>query len=308
MKISVIIPNYNGENILKKNLPDVLKAVEAQDFEIIIVDDNSLDESMQFIKEFAGKMPGKIKFMKNDVNKGFSPTVNRGVAMAQGEIIVLLNTDVSPHVDFLKTLLPHFKDDKVFAVGCMDESIENGQIVLRGRGIGEWKNGFLLHSAGSLDESNTLWVSGGSGAFRKSIWDKLGGLDEVYAPFYWEDIDLSYRALKSGYKLIFEKESKVRHEHEKGAIKSEYTDFQIKRISYRNQIFFVWLNITDFNLLLSHFLWLPYNITFSLVKGDLGLLLGFLFALLRLPTIVAHRTGRAKNFTLKDADIFNEFI
>ena len=116
-------------------------------------------------------------------------------------LYILFNTDVYPDKDFLTPLLSHFKDEKVFAVGCMDKSIEGKDVVLRGRGIGVWKRGFLVHEKGEIEKSDTLWVSGGSGAFRKSIWDKLGGLNELYNPFYWEDIDLSYRAQNQDTKL-----------------------------------------------------------------------------------------------------------
>ncbi len=118
---------------------------------------------------------------------------------------------------------------------------------------------FLCNAAGSLEKRNTLWVSGGSAAFRKSIWVKLTGLNTLYNPFYWEDIDISYRAQKAGYKVIFEKESIVVHDHQQGAIKTIYSDDQIKKIAYRNQFFFVWLNITDMKYICSHILWLPYH-------------------------------------------------
>ena len=69
----------------------------------------------------------------------------------------------------------------------------------------------LVHSRGEVNKTNTLWVNGGSGAFRKSIWEDLGGFDELYNPFYWEDIDLSYRAKKAGYKIIYVPTAKVYH-------------------------------------------------------------------------------------------------
>src|SRR3989344_984758 len=120
MNISVIIPNYNGEEILRKNLPRVLSAVG--DAEIIVVDDASIDGSLEALDSFKEK----VKIMKNEKNLGFSSTINRGVKEAKGEIIILLNTDVVPEKDFLKPLLSHFEDKKIFAVGCMDKSIEDG--------------------------------------------------------------------------------------------------------------------------------------------------------------------------------------
>ncbi len=223
MNVTIVIPNYNGEDVLRKNLPKVLSEVENYKdgkIEVIVVDDASTDSSesviSNFIRSAGSGQISNLKFFKNNKNLGFSSTVNKGVGHAKGDIVILLNTDVYPEKGFLDPLLNNFKDKSVFAVGCMDKSIENGKVVLRGRGLGTWKRGFLVHKRGEVDARNTLWVSGGSGAFRKDIWNKLGGLNELYSPFYWEDIDLSYRAQKSGYKVIFEPKSVVFHEHEKG--------------------------------------------------------------------------------------------
>ncbi len=215
MNISVIIPNYNGLSLLKANLSSIvaiLQQYKKGESELIIVDDASVDESVSYLETVKNESKNiSLTILTNAKNLGFSPTVNKAVKKAKGEIVILLNTDVVPEKNFLIPLLSHFKDETVFGVGCMDRSIENGKEVMRGRGIGKWEKGFLNHQAGSLDKKNTLWVSGGSGAFSKKIWDKLGGLDELYAPFYYEDIDISYRALKSGYKTVFEPEAIVRH-------------------------------------------------------------------------------------------------
>src|ERR1035437_6602290 len=284
MNISVIIPNYNGENLLKDNLEKVVSELNTYKLgkaEIIVVDDASSDGSVIYLNDFV-KTYDNFKVVVNKNNLGFAPTVNLGVKAASGEIIILLNTDVYPEVGFLQPLLKHFSDEKVFAVGCLDRSVEDNGIILRGRGLGEWKRGFLVHRRGEVDKTNTLWVSGGRGAFRKTIRDKLGGLNELYAPFYWEDIDISYRALKSGYKVVFEPKSVVVHEHEKGAIKGKYSPFQIKTIAYKNQFIFVWEN-ADLNTILSHVLWLPYYFVKALIKFDWPFFLGFLNALLLIP-------------------------
>ncbi|MBI2028381.1 MAG: glycosyltransferase family 2 protein [Candidatus Levybacteria bacterium] len=317
MNISIIIPNYNGEEILKKNLPKVFEAVFSHrggEVEIIIIDDCSTDNSIKeisyqisHIKNTYQKLMTSIKFFKNDKNLGFSSTINRGVNESNGDIAILLNTDVVPKKDFLQPLLRHFSDPLVFAVGCMDESVENGGVVSRGRGIGLWKRGFLVHSRGEVNKLNTLWVSGGSGAFRKNIWEKLGGLDSLYNPFYWEDIDLSYRALKSGYKIAFEPRSVVIHRHEKGAIKKRYSESEVKTIAYRNQFIFVWKNATDLELQFSHMLWLPYHFARALVSGDLNFLIGFCLAILRLPQVVISGFRAQKYFTKSDREVVEEF-
>lgn len=315
MNLSVIIPNYNGEKLLNKNLPKVLDAVSdyREGFvEVIIADDCSTDKSRdvtsRFIKNADNKSIKIATVYNNDKKeRGFAKNVNRGARVATGDILILLNTDVAPKKDFLAPLLRRFDEEQVFAVGCMDESIEDGKKVLRGRGVGYFKNGFLVHSRGEVDKTDTLWVSGGSGAFRKKIWDKLGGFDELYNPFYWEDIDISYRALKSGYKIYFEKYSIVVHEHEEGSIKKKFKGNFIKKISYRNQMIFFWKNVTDAGLLFSHFLRLPYYLLKHTMRGDFGFIRGFLLAIANLDKILKSRRAARKSFSRKDYDIVRAY-
>ncbi len=297
MRISIIIPNYNGLENLKNNLPAVL--VGGGD-EVIVVDDASTDGSVEFLRQ---KFP-QIKTIKNDKNMGFSSTVNRGVREAVGEIVVLLNTDVSPDQNFLEPLVNHFTNPQVFAVACLDKSYdEDNKIVLRGRGVASWQRGFPVHARGEVNKSDTFWVSCGSGAFKKDIWQKLGGLDPLYNPFYWEDIDLSYRAVKSGYRIFFEPQSIVSHYHQKGAIKGRFSPFYVKTISYRNQFFFVWKNITDFGLLVNHGLWWPYHFIKAILSLDLAFILGFGWALLKLPQVISARSKVRELFKLKDREL-----
>lgn len=305
MDISIIIPNYNGEKLLEKNLPKILEIISGYKegkAEIIIVDDGSIDNSCTFILNLKSKVEN-LKLIKNEKNMGFSSTVNKGVKSANGEIVILLNTDVLPENGFLEPLLGHFEDEKMFAVGCMDKSIEGGKTVLRGRGLGLWKRGFLVHRRGEVDKTTTLWVSGGSSAFRKSVWEKLGGLNELYNPFYYEDIDLSYRAVKSGYKILFEPKSIVTHYHEEGAIQNKYSKNQIKSIAYRNQLIFVWENATDYSLQALHLIWLPYHLVQAIVTGDFAFLIGFFKALYHLPKVIQSSLKAQKLFILSDKEV-----
>ncbi len=297
MSISIVIPNYNGEKLLEKNLPKVLSVVK--EAEVIVIDDASEDGSLKILDNFKSK----IKIINNEKNLGFSSTVNKAVKQAKGEIVILLNTDVVPEKDFLDPLLKDFQEEKIFAVGCMDKSIEAGKVILRGRGLGKWQRGFFVHSRGEVNKTNTFWVNGGSGAFRKSIWEKLGGFNELYNPFYWEDIDLSYRALKSGYKILFEPKSIVIHEHEKGSIKSKYSSNEVKTIAYRNQFIFVWENATDYSLQFIHCIFLPYHFAKALFRFDLAFFVGFFRAFILLPQIIGSSLNYQKLFVKKDSEV-----
>lgn len=315
MNLSIIIPNYNGESLLRKNLPRVYEAVrnyKKGKVEIIIPNDPCTDDSEKVIADFISgikdkNIEGKTVANYDKSKSGFSRNVNRGVKLATGDIIILFNSDVVPKENFLNFLLPHFGDITVFAVGLLDESRENDKKVMRGRGIGEWKEGFLIHSRGEVDRNNTLWAAGGSSAFRKEIWDNLGGLEELYDPFYWEDIDLSYKALKAGYKIIFERRSIVVHEHETGAINTNFSKSKIKRTAYRNQFIFVWLNITDPEYVLSHLSWLPYHFINAIKGHDWDFLWGFLMALKMVLKILDKRKTAVKLFKKSDKEVLSQY-
>lgn len=299
MKVSVVIPNYNGKELLAKNIPHVLTSHHVD--EVIVVDDASTDESGAYLK----KQFPEVILIEKATNHGFSTSVNLGVKAARGELVVLLNTDATPQKDFLEPVLPHFSNPRIFAVGCLDQSIEGNQTIERGRGIAKFARGFLMHGRGETNRTNTLWVTGGSGVFRKKLWEELKGLDPLYDPFYWEDIDLSYRAQKMGYHVVFESKSVVTHRHTEGAIKAHYSKDKICTIAYRNQFIFVWKNIRDTGLLLEHFLWLPYHFISALFRMDWPFFAGFGEALWRLSVILT-QTPKKKPL-VSDREIIQSF-
>ena len=312
MKIDIVIPNYNGTNLIKKNLPVLISCIKKYEVgEIIIVDDFSksqeFDELQSFVKKTKNGSDVKIKLLRNDKNLGFSSTVDHGVLQASAEYIVLLNTDVTPEKNFLdKAIFDLDRNPDLFGVGMLDKSVEGGKIVLRGRGIASWKRGFVVHSRGEVDKTDTFWISGGSSIVRRELFVKLGGFDTLYNPFYWEDIDLSYRARKSGYNLEFNPASIVEHRHEEGAIKKYYKPSRIKKIAYRNQFIFVWKNITDTNLFISHFVWLPFHFTKAIISLDFAYLHGFLLALAVLPDIIKKRNMQKKLYKRGDQELLYE--
>ncbi|OIP58186.1 MAG: hypothetical protein COX79_04840 [Candidatus Levybacteria bacterium CG_4_10_14_0_2_um_filter_36_16] len=307
--IEVIIPNYNGTSLIKRNLGAVLASLfEEKNVKVTIVDDGSdkkqIEELEELLSEFKKKSDIEITLVKKSKNEGFSSTVNKGAFASSADFLVLLNTDVSPQKNFLKIALSHFdQNPKLFGVGCLDKSIEGSKTILRGRGIGDWKRGFVVHKKGEITRSDTFWIGGGSSIIKKNLFVQLGGFDEIYNPFYWEDIDLSYRAKKSGYEIIFEKESVVVHRHAEGAIQTHYSPFRIKTISFRNQFIFVWKNIDDVTLLVNHLVWLPYYFLVALLHMDLAFYAGFILAISRFTDIIKKRKKQKEQYKKTDRQL-----
>lgn len=297
LSVSVVIPNYNGRKLLQKHLASVIEY--AGRCEVIVVDDASNDDSVEFLEN---NFP-QVRVVRLEQNSRYAAACNAGVAAAKGDIIMLLNNDVSPQPHFLESLIPHFANPKIFAVGCAEKSnMESAEI--SGRGCGGFARGMMVHWRCEDQHSGpSMWVSGGSGAFRKIIWNQLGGMDPLFAPAYEEDRDLCYRALKRGFAIMFEKESMVIHQHETTNQRVlGKSDMAIS--SYKNQFLIVWKNITSTRLLMEHVLWLPYHLVVGGLRTQGQMVRGFLAALSQLPAIIPKRRVESRDATVSDADVF----
>lgn len=299
MTFSIIIPSYNGKKLLEKNLPAVVEAVKFKG-EIIVVDDGSTDGTAQWL----GKIYPEVKVIRHLTPQRFGKSCNDGVAAAGGKIVVLLNNDVEPKSDFLIPLMSHFHDEKVFAVGCKEVNFENGKKIFGGRGEMDFRRGLVVHwRPKDQNSQGTMWVSGGSAAFRRDLWLKLGGFDKLFYPAYEEDRDLSWQALKAGYHLRFEPKSQVLHRHETTNI-SVFGKRIIEIASWKNQLLFVWKNITEPKLLTQHLLWLPYHLTVTSLRTRGAFLAAFIWALWQFPQAIVSRIRSSHNWRLRDEEIF----
>lgn len=293
-KVSIIIPNYNGEELLRKNLPRVMEAAENSVnhvHEVIIVDDGSKDGSVKLIKK---EFP-KIRLIKHRVNRGFSSAVNTGVRSSKGNLIALLNNDVYPAEDFLKASLKHFKDDRVFAVSFHTRGFTWVK--------GAFKDGFIVYENGDegTNARETFFANAGGAIYKKSVWKRLNGMDEaLYSPFYWEDVDISYGALKRGYLIVWEPDSYV--SPNLSATIEKMPRKWVKRIQERNHLLFVWKNLTSQNLFRKHITELLKRMV-----SHPGYIQIVIMAALKLPRVVKARRKERKESKLSDEAIFARF-
>ena len=280
--VDVIIPSFNGKYLLEKHLSKVFQYTDFLN-KVIVIDNGSTDETIPWLKD---NFP-KVVVVKNNSNLGFTKPVNQGVAVSKSEYLILLNNDVEPKKDYLKNIFDYFKNEKVFAVS-FNENESSWPLVT-------WRDGKLQFTRGEEKghPMYSAWASGGSAIFRRSIWNKLGGLNEIYAPFYWEDIGIGYRAWKMGYKIIWDNHSIVYHQHESTAKKINQNF--VKLIRQRNELLFTWINITDREMIWSHIRFLVWHCLrhpryFQVVIS----------ALLRLPS-----NKQDKKFVLSDREVLN---
>ncbi|OGY12770.1 MAG: hypothetical protein A3A58_00135 [Candidatus Blackburnbacteria bacterium RIFCSPLOWO2_01_FULL_41_27] len=286
LSVSVVIPNWQGRQLLEKNLPKVL-AIGAN--EVIVVENGSTDGSLELLQN---KFP-QVKVIINNENEGFAKGVNRGVKAATGEVIILLNTDVSPSKDLIKHILPHFQDESVFAVSFNE-------------GEWSWARGFMSlglveHVPGKKVEltHDSFWASGGSAAFSREKWLELGGFNLIYEPFYWEDVDLSYRAQKRGWKVLWKPKAQVEHKHEVTVGKHSLGNKK-DMVAQRNQVLFFWCNITSTSMWAQHLIYMPLRLIHP------GYWIPFLWAILKLPQVFVSRS-KYTGGKVTDEEIFAKF-
>lgn len=238
--ISVVIPNYNGSQLLPQVLPPLIEALQLSElpYEIIVSDDASTDNSISFLKSHYPQ----VLLICNEHNGGFSPTINKGIFAAQYDYVLLLNSDVKLTPGYFKPLLKYFDKEDTFGVmgrivGWDDELIQDAAKYpsLHGAKIKTSGNYYLAHPAEN-DWLYSMYLSGANALVSREKLMSMNGFNEIFAPFYVEDFELSLRAWRLGYKCYYEHFAICRHKTSTtiaGSIKKK----QIKKIYNRNKMY-----------------------------------------------------------------------
>ncbi len=226
MKLSVIIVNYNVKYFLEQALLSVRIASDGIETEVFVVDNNSVDDSVAMVRE---KFP-EVNLIVNKDNVGFSCANNQAIEIATGDYILLLNPDTVVEEGTFRACVK-FMDAHPDAGGLGVKMIDGS-----GNFLPESKRGFPSpavafykafglsalfpksktfnhYHLGYLDDNETHEIEVLAGAFmllRKTVLDKIGWLDEAFF-MYGEDIDLSYRIVKGGYKNYYFPETTIIH-------------------------------------------------------------------------------------------------
>ena len=295
--VSVIIPAYKNTDELVQNLRQNL--IYLKDCEVIVVNNNPEKSIKTELKDF------DLVLVENEKNLGFAGAVNAGVEKAKGKYIMLLNSDVILNDSSYSKALKHFEDnDALFGVSFLQKEVDEKKV---GKNTIFWDYGLVKHNAAeTMDSGITAWAEGGTSIFDKEKFLKLGGFDTLYSPFYWEDIDLSYRAWKAGFEVLFDSSIIVTHHHE-GTIGKYFDSRKVKKIAFRNQHIFMIKNITDRGLIFTYWLLLIPNFIYYFLKREPLFISGFLEAFGKIKKITEQRQKQMKSFILQDSKILSKF-
>ena len=267
--VSVIIPNYRGEKFIRGCL-DSLKEQTFTDFDIIVVDNLSPDDSALIVeKEYP-----EVKLIKLSDNFGFSRAVNEGIKVSDAPFVILLNNDTKADPSFVENLLKTIRsDDRIFSVSA---KMLNMSAPDRIDGAGDLYCALGWAFARGKDKSSARYEKrtdifascGGAAIYRRKILDEIGWFDEFHFA-YLEDVDIGYRARIMGYRNVYEPSAKVLH-YGSGTTGSRHNDFKV-RLSARNNMYIIMKNMPTLQIIIN----LPFLILGFGVKALYFIIRGY---------------------------------
>ena len=219
--ISVIVPAYNCEKTIRKTLEAIVNQDFPSQFEIIVVDDGSTDQTARIIQSFSN-----VKYIHHQ-NRGPAAARNLGVKYASGAYFFFTDSDCIPQEDWLKKMLPHFHDNVAAVAGSY--GIANPKSSLASCIQRE-----IIFRHARMPRNPSYFGSFNFG-IRREVFKEVGGFDTSYRNASGEDNDLSYQLIARGYKIYFAKDVRVDHFHTERIRK--YLDEQCRHGFWRAKMY-----------------------------------------------------------------------
>lgn len=249
MKVTVVIPNYNGLHFLDKCLHSLEKQT-MKEICTLVVDNGSTDGSVSYIRE---NFPW-VELVELGENTGFDHAVNVGIEKAQTPYVLLLNNDTEAEPEFVEELCKAIDvSENIFSVSSKMLNFTNRDIMDDAgdfysvigwqfqRGVGRCERVFDK-------PSKVFSACAGAAIYRRSILERIGNFDESFFA-YLEDIDIGYRAKIQGYENVFCPTARVYHVGS-GSSGSKYNDFKVS-LSSRNSIYLIYKNMPIIQIIIN---------------------------------------------------------
>lgn len=242
IRASIIIPVHNKAEFTFQCLRSLLREIDFDDTEVIVVNNASTDETRQVLS-FLGDY---VRVIENETNLGFVDACNVGAAAARGAHLVFLNNDTAVLPGWLDHLLETIEgDDSIGAVGSLflypDWRIQEAGAII-------WRDGAAFHYGWgkALDDRRFTFArevdycSGASLLIRRDLFERLGGFDRRYAPAYYEDADLCFGVRSLGYRVVYQPASRLIHYEGATAGTDTRTGFKHFQIVNHEKFFDKW--------------------------------------------------------------------
>lgn len=305
IETSVILLTYNGEKYLNKCIESLRKQTY-KDFEIIMVDNLSKDESVELVRK---KFP-EVRIIENNRNLGYARGNNEGVEHAKGNFVVLLNQDTFADKNYLKELVGTIKSDNKIGtcqpkVLIMEQEDKINSVELTTNFLGfSWCGSYLSSSENFKETKEICFSSGAASIYRKDLYTKVGGLDEDYFTYH-EDTDFGWKARLLGYKAYLNPNSIIYHDYSFGRNPGKIYHEEKNRLmtilkNYEKRTLFLLFPMIIFSE--------GGIIAYSLISGFFKeKIKGYLYLMKNKNLILSKREFIQKKRKVRDRDIINFF-
>jgi len=285
MGVSVVLPNFNGRPLLQQNLPSLYDALNRAglDYEVIVADDCSTDDSIEYLKH---NYPDLI-IVSTSKNSGFSTACNTGIVAARYSYTCIANTDVTFDLNYFYNAVEYFADPNLFAIKGeiinyrerQDNIlwVDKDAVVYFRRGFFKFK---FAEKRRTVGYDHNLVLLGCCFVCRTDLIIKLGGYDERFSPYYWEDLDLALTAYEKGYAPKYVPNCKVYHQTSSTISKTQ-SSIKVRLISNRNKFMLAWKHLHSPTRWSIHVLWVLTSLCFRWVILDWKYYIAFIYALVR---------------------------
>ncbi len=260
-----------------------------------------------------------LRLVRNEINRGFGEACNRGFEAASYPLVFLLNNDVEVDVNSIVPLVENFADPSVFSAHCRVFDLRSGQECGTGK-LGSFARGFIrVHRSyvprsvnvegqggqGSHAPLYSMFAGGGSAMFDREKFIEIGGFEPLLSPFYWEDVELSYRAWKRGYTVLYEPRSVTRHRV--SSTISKLDQRAVRKVEQRNRLIYHWIHLHERSMMASHVLWVLLLAVTAPLRLKPAFISSCIAALKRLPEIRKRRLEEKRASRRSDRDVFDIF-
>lgn len=249
MKVTIIIPNYNGKHFMEPCL-DSLKTQTFKDFHILVVDNHSTDGSLEYMAQYHSD----IEVIALKENYGFSAAVNTGIRHAKTPYVILLNNDTTVDSHYVEAMVEAIeKSPSIFSVSSKMIQMYHPDLIDSAGDLYTLLGWGVCRGAGrsiqNYQTEDTIFSAcAGAAIYRRNIFEQIGYFDESHFA-YLEDIDVGYRAKIYGYQNTYCPTALVYHVGS-GTSGSKYNTFKVK-LSARNSIWLNYKNMPFLQLILN---------------------------------------------------------